>query len=526
MKKNSFIAMAAMAIMALPTTAMAQDDDDWSDEELPVSSTIDNGYFRIVNNGYGDVLSTNGTHQFGLTLTENSARTVPASIFYYDTNGIYNFADDMAQLGDNISVGDLMRLMTTSAWKSGSYTTYDLASQGISFGGYLRKLGEYTNTVLANFAESQEVKDFYENGPAWYLSAAMSGAFYPADMESLDTFKAAVTRWMKQWKNYFDFNIYLKPAQDMENCFLMHFHSPMDISKVQDTQEQINNMASEEGGSLGYHYDFFGCFKRKVVEEAAKELDEQGVAFLQHIMDQLELDKEYYIGENEQGELYVVGFSKEAMFGENGELASINQDELIWTMQPVDDVNPLMVEMPSRHIGTDGYYYTTLFTDFAYQLGEGVEAYYIDAINDGKAHLVAIDGKVPAQTGVILRSKSKAAVSNVLLPIDEEVAAISGNLLKGTCLPIGSIEGAYAMSTTANEQGTAGAIEMSPVSHISANTCYTEQHASIVALDVAGIETAERQHDSARHTAFDLQGRSTSSTAKGVYIVDGKKMVK
>lgn len=525
MKKISFMAMATMAIMTLPTTAMAQ-DDEWSDDEQPVFSTIDNGYFRIVNNGYGDVLSTDGAHQFGLSLTENSARTAPASIFYYDTNGIYNFADDMAQLGENISVADLMKLMATSAWKSGSYTTYDLASQGISFGGYLRKLGEYTNTVLGNFAESQEVKDFYENGPAWYLAVAMSGAFYPADMESLDTFKAAVMRWMKQWKNFFDFNIYLKPAQNMENCFLMHFHTPMDISKVQDTQEQINNMASEEGGSLGYHYDFFGCFKRKVVEEAAKELDEQGVAFLQHIMDQLELDKEYYIGENEQGELYVTGFSKEAMFGENGELAGINQDELIWTMQPVDDVNPLMVNMPSHQFGTDGYYYTTLFTDFAYQLGEGVEAYYIDAINGGEAHLVAIEGKVPAQTGVILRSKNKAAVSNVLLPIDEEVAAISGNLLKGTCLPIESIEGAYAMSTVANEQGTAGTIEMSSVSHIPANTCYTEQRASIAPLDVAGIMTVEQQYGNARNTVFDLQGRRTSSTAKGVYIINGKKMIK
>lgn len=525
MTKKLLLALAALAMMSVPATTMAQDDDEMGDD--PVYPTIETGYFRFVNNGYGDVLSLDGKHALSLSQTENDARTMPATIFYYDTNGIYSFADDMAQLGDNITVADLMRLMATSAWKSGDYTTYDLSSQGISLGGYLRHLNEFVNAALADFPQSDAVKDFYENGPAWYLTVAMSGAFYPADMESLETFQAAVDRYMKQWKNFIDCSIYLKPAQNTTNSFLIHFHAPMDISKVMDTQAQINNMAdSETGQPYGYNYDFFGAFKRQVVEEAAKELDAEGVAYVERVLEPLVLDYEYYIGENEQGELYVQGLSKEAMFGENGELAQINQDELVWTVQPVDETNPLMVEMASWSKAYDEYYYTTMFTEFPYKLGEGVEAFYVAAEGD-KFKLVSIEDKVPARTGVFLRSKSPAAVSNVLLPLSvvEEVAVPENNLLKGTCLPLQLDDYKFVWGIAGEgENSSLGLVKATTT--VPANSCYFERKLILVPADTQGITTVNAQTSTLGSACYDLQGRRVTEPTRGIYVVDGKKVVR
>ncbi len=185
-----------MAMTSVP--AMAQEEGETT------YPTIETGYFRIVHNGYGDVLNVDKKYGFSLNATENDARTMPGSIFYYDTDGLFSFAEAMEQLGENISVADLMTLMATSSWKSGSYSTYDMTSQAVSLGGYLKNLGRYTKTVLANFSESDEVKDFYENGPAWYLSVAMTGVFYPADMGSLEAFMAAVRRFLTRWAMFFD----------------------------------------------------------------------------------------------------------------------------------------------------------------------------------------------------------------------------------------------------------------------------------------------------------------------------------
>lgn len=531
--RKFYFALAMMAMTSVPTVALAQEggDDEWGDD--PVFTSIENGYFRVINNGYGDVLNLSGLHLIKANQTENEARTMPGTIFYYDTDGIYSFADDMAQFGDNITVADLMQLMATSAWKSGSYNTYDMTCQGVSLGGYLQNLGKYAKAALANFAESEEVRDFYENGPAWYLMVSMSGVFYPGDLESLDTFKAAVNRFMARWGMFFDGNIYLKPAENVENGFLFHFHSPLDIAKMEDTQEQINNMSDENGQKLGYNYDFFGTFKNKIVEEAAKELDAEGVAFLQHVLDQIDMNKEYYIGENENGELYVVGFTQEAMFGENGELANINQDELLWIMQPVNEDNPLMVEMDEQLIDADANYYTTMFTEFPYELKDGVEAYYIDAVNEGVAHLTQIEGKVPAMTGVILRSKSAAAVSNTVIPVDEEVAAIEGNLLKGTCLPMENPGHVSLLGLEASDGEVINVVMREKASKIPANRCYidTPEDGSsvIIAKAAEGTElvTAIQTATIARQASpiYDLQGRRVMNPTKGLYIQNGKKAI-
>ena len=528
MKKHLF-SLAAMAMMSVSVPVLAQNGGE-GDIETPYMPTVETGYYRIVNNGYGDVLTVDKQYGLNLNATENSARTMPGSVFYYDTDGMANFAQDMEQFrGDDgeihITLQELQELMATTAWKSGSYHTYDLSSQSVSLGNYMQDLSKYVYAALDNFHLSDEVKDFYENGPRMELVAFMYGVFYPQDVASLDNFREAVQRFMARWKHFFDMNIYVKGVQNTEHGFLLHFHSPLDICKIEDTQETFNQLTDGDTGEpLGYNYDFFGCIKRKVIEEAAKELDGEALAYVKRVLEPIEMNREYYIGENEQGELYVVGFTSEDMLGLTEAWANTNQDELIWNFVPVDSESPLLVPMQSELKDAEGYYYTTMFTDFAYQLGEGVEALYISAVENGLAKLEPVVGKVPANTGVILRSKSAAAVANVLLPIDEQLAAIEGNLLKGTCLPMDG-EGKCALGGFGNPNVGWNIAMCEQMETIAANSCYTEEQAVFASMPDGIKATLNSQLSTLNY--YDLQGRRVTAPAKkGVYVVNGKKVVK
>ena len=527
-----------MAMTAVPTVALAQDSgEEWT-------PAIETGYFRIVHNGYGDVLNVDQKYGFSLNATEYSARTMPGSVFYYDTNGFYSFANDMEQYRNpetgeiEIPVDVLQDLMARASWKSGSYTTYDFTNQGISYvGGYLSKLAKYVNDAFDNFSESDAVKEWYENpdniNARVYLMVTLTQFFNPMSLTSLETFRGAVKNFMTVWKSYLDLNIYLSPVPNVENGFNLMFHSPADNVggiRIQKTMDELSEFHIDDQ-VLDLSFDFFGAVKRQVIEEAAKELDGEALAYIEHVLEPIELDKQYYICENEQGELYVAGFnSLSGTFGEEGAFDDINPEEIVWIMQPVDDVNPLMVEMDEQLIDVDANYYTTMFTEFPYELKDGVEAYYIDAVNEGVAHLTQIEGKVPAMTGVILRSKSAAAVSNVVIPVDEEVAAIEGNLLKGTCLPM-EAENVSVMKLAA--EGETANIVMGKANAVEANQCYidTPEDGSNVIIAAAGEApadpTAIQTATIARQASpiYDLQGRRVMNPTKGLYIQNGKKAI-
>ena len=74
---------------------------------------------------------------------------------------------------------------------------------------------------------------------------------------------------------------------------------------------------------------------------------------------------------------------------------------------------------------TDGAcYYTTLYTAFPYQCHDGVKAYIVAAIDNGKVYLQEIgNGRVPAYTPVVLQCKGTTARENRLVPIIDNIPA-------------------------------------------------------------------------------------------------------
>jgi len=110
-----------------------------------------------------------------------------------------------------------------------------------------------------------------------------------------------------------------------------------------------------------------------------------------------------------------------------------------WSLKKVNNDSEYLGINPSEGIAIDNKYYTTLYTSFAYQLSEGMKAYYIDQhIYDTKhveepiAELKEITGgKVPSGTPVIIECSSNNATDNKVTPLDENLAKIQDNELAG-----------------------------------------------------------------------------------------------
>lgn len=109
----------------------------------------------------------------------------------------------------------------------------------------------------------------------------------------------------------------------------------------------------------------------------------------------------------------------------------------LWDFIKIDNENEFFGVNPSENIKIGDKYYTTLFTSFAYQLREGMKAYYIDQhIYDANHEPIAelkeiVDGLIPAATPIILECSSSTVSSNKVTLLNENHSPITGNELKG-----------------------------------------------------------------------------------------------
>ena len=198
------------------------------------------------------------------------------------------------------------------------------------------------------------------------------------------------------------------------------------------------------------------------------------------------------------------------------------------------EVNSIEVE-----IGEAGY--ATIYLPFGVTLpeGSGLEAYAVAAAGDGVATLTGVTA-IPANQGAILKGEA----GTYTLKIDDNVTAWDKgyNKLKGTCMATYELEDAYVLSMQNNVVGLYKA-EMNQVGGMAwlnnANKAYlpvsdvndTQSGESrflsfnfdtVTGLDVIkGAESA-----SSESVVYDLSGRRVRTAQKGLYIVNGKKIVK
>ena len=241
----------------------------------------------------------------------------------------------------------------------------------------------------------------------------------------------------------------------------------------------------------------------------------------------------------------------------------VTGDAAMWILEKVDDTNYFGVKPSTNMRGRDGKYYTTLYVDFPFQIKGDVKAYTIEGVEaknaDGyyfaKVKKLAQQGDVvPAQTAVVLECNSTNPADNQLLPTGDETPVPSDNRLCGTFfgeaingLTVKDGTGAERNVThdnirafninTADSRNPIGFYKLNnTVTTIPGNKAFlvltnAEAQAKGFVLEfedggTTGIETIENsKHSTESGVYYDLQGRRVENPTRGVYIVNGKKVV-
>ena len=241
----------------------------------------------------------------------------------------------------------------------------------------------------------------------------------------------------------------------------------------------------------------------------------------------------------------------------------VTGDAAMWILEKVDDTNYFGVKPSTNMRGRDGKYYTTLYVDFPFQIKGDVKAYTIEGVEaknaDGyyfaRVKKLAQQGDtVPAQTAVVLECNSTNPADNQLLPTGDEKPKTSNNRLCGTFFG-GAINGLTVKDgagndynvthdnirafniNTADSRNPIGFYKVkNNVTNIPGNKAFlvltsTEAQAKSFVLEfedggTTGIETIENSKKSTEDGVYyDLQGRRVENPTRGIYIVNGKKVV-
>lgn len=201
----------------------------------------------------------------------------------------------------------------------------------------------------------------------------------------------------------------------------------------------------------------------------------------------------------------------------------------LFEFEEVENPNKLTLSNPNPEgtSGLDNKSVGTFSAPFAVQLPDGVEAYKA-SVSGSTVTFETIGSVVPANTGVVVYASDDATYSNVnAVPAAAVASSVSGNALVATTgeeIP----EGSYIL---ANSTKGVSFYLIGDNRVVAKNKAYLEVPAgsNLNAFrfdfegDVTGIEALESNTEA---TVFDLQGRRVQGAKSGLYIVNGKKVIR
>lgn len=523
--KNLYAAALALSLLALPATMTGQNSSTDANEGVE-------GFYRLSNPAFGDTFTASSRFGFGFDL---KSATDAGSVVYLKADELYSLIPQLEELEAKVNAGEIdintylntmQELMTLNSWKSGYYPVQQFCIQGVDYAALIKKLADYADDAIEAFINT-EVEDIWQNNryDLMMMSIFTSGIITPADYETVESLSLWFENYLTRWRSIFDFALYLTPVNvipdDDESPavfngkYHIRFRTPQWVGNMKKAQLWFNNLRASEDPDFE-PLDIWATSMKRVLEAFAKDYpaESEAYCFVERLLSSIEADMQYCIGESEDGSLFCQPLPD--AFGENGVVVSEDAfEQITWQFDAVDAEQPLAVAPVL--CDADSYYYTTLCTGFAYQIASAdVTAYYATAVNveTGEPTLAAIaDGKVPALTPVVIRSRSSLAQDNCLVPVSDVLPAIEGNVLSGTLFAQDNTDQAVTLCMTDGKPVFAHRAAL-----LDANTAYyTGQVAS-------GIETLSL---GAASQLYDLQGRKVSAAGqKGFYIVNGQKIIR
>ena len=220
---------------------------------------------------------------------------------------------------------------------------------------------------------------------------------------------------------------------------------------------------------------------------------------------------------------------------QNGRAETIwAQDEFTNSPMPAVFANTMIYKVPSSGIGT-------FSAKAKFALPDGLNAYYCKNYDEKNTTIAAfaIEGVVPANTGVIL--KGEPGETYTLTGTNSDAATVEGNALVAVteATHVNQVSGDYTNFGLSN--GVFKKVNSNGVT-VKANRAYLQIPSSALTpataaegiilvwdeetdgIEIVQTSTVKPQHDDAW---FTLDGRQLSGkpTAKGLYIVNGKKVI-
>lgn len=219
-----------------------------------------------------------------------------------------------------------------------------------------------------------------------------------------------------------------------------------------------------------------------------------------------------------------------------GEISFTNSGNQLAFVIELDVIEPI-----KANVGATGYasYCSEYALDFTGVTA--LNAYVASAADDGKVSMTKVT-QVPANTGLILKSASGAAVSDVVVPVIESANSVGTNLLVGTVAGAtvnpSSPENGYNYLFGKKNEVVGFYKLVDNTYNLGVNKAYLHTAADItpamnsakgVIMDFGDGETtaisnidADVPNDA---VYYNLNGQRVVNPAKGVYILNGKKVM-
>ena len=171
--------------------------------------------------------------------------------------------------------------------------------------------------------------------------------------------------------------------------------------------------------------------------------------------------------------------------------------------------------------------YATFVPTMKVAVPDEVKAYYVNEIINGKAQMEEVT-VIPANTPVIIYKKVDTDTRVLFAPTDDDASKVEGNLLNYSDAETVADGTQYILAD--GEDGV-GFYKAASESTIAARKAYLEISAAASFLsfnfddETTGIEKVENAAVNANGTMFNLAGQRVAQPTKGLYIVNGKKVV-
>lgn len=224
-----------------------------------------------------------------------------------------------------------------------------------------------------------------------------------------------------------------------------------------------------------------------------------------------------------------------------------------WIIEPVGENsnNYFGVTTADKMKGKNNKYFTTLYTDFPMKIIDNINAYVVESVGTigeekgyAKCTKIASQGEIiPAQTPIILELETTQSNANRLLPIASSNTIATNNILKAIFFD-------EAKTTVETNGKTIRVFNINPNTSVrnplgfyryrgttvKGNKAFllVDANTSGAKLDgydmeneetTAGIEEVATPKTNNETVYYDLQGRRVEKPSRGIYIVNGKKVI-